>query len=132
MFVHTYLTSIRLNSEFISATLPTSTMPVKLEGKARLFNASGIAASYVYLLDSAFSPLEKQAAARAVLRYNQHTTNHSETRTDGGLHPMYLQLHGLGSASEQELKENKRLLEASQSDLFDAVSFRVTFISWYL
>ncbi|KAF8233267.1 hypothetical protein L208DRAFT_1377362 [Tricholoma matsutake] len=39
---------------------------------------------------------------------------------DGGLHPMYLQLHGLGSASEQELKENKRLLEVSQSDLFDA------------
>jgi succinate dehydrogenase flavin-adding protein (antitoxin of CptAB toxin-antitoxin module) len=45
---------------------------------------------------------------------------------------MYLQLHGLGSASEQELKEHKRLLEASQSDLFDVVSFHVTPILWYL
>jgi hypothetical protein len=44
-------------------------------------------------------------------------------RMDGGLHPMYLELHGLGGASEQEHKDNKMLLEASQSDVFDTVSF---------
>ena len=108
-------------------------MPVKLEGKSRLFNPSGIAAAYVSMLGSDFSSTEKQAAARAIVRHNQHATSYSKTRTDGGLHPMYLELHGLGGASEQEHQDNKMLLEASKSDVFDTVSFHlaVTSILWH-
>ena len=98
-------------------------MPVKLEGKSRLFNPSGIATAYVSMVSSPFLAMERQAVACAVLRPNQHMTDYDETRTDGDLHPMYLQLHGLGSASKQEKKENEILLEASQTDLFDMMSF---------
>jgi hypothetical protein len=98
-------------------------MPAKLKGKSWLFNPLGIAAAYVSMLGSDFSLMEKQAAAHTIVQHNQHATTYSKTRTDGGLHPMYLELHGLGSASEQEHKDNKMLLEASQSDVFNTVSF---------
>jgi hypothetical protein len=99
-------------------------MPVssKLEGK-RLFNPSGIASAYVSMPGSSFSSVERHAAARVVLRHNQHLESHGATKTDGGLHHMYMQLHGMGSGDGEELQENKALLNASQADLFDTVSF---------
>jgi hypothetical protein len=36
---------------------------------------------------------------------------------------MYMQLHGMGSGNGEELQENKALLNTSQADFFNAVSF---------
>jgi hypothetical protein len=102
--------------------MPSSTSAVKLEGKARLYNPSGLAAVCVSHLGSGLSPGELRAGARASIRHQKHLNDHSLTKRNGGLHPMYLDLHGLGGASAKELQENDMLVKETQQDVFDAVS----------
>jgi hypothetical protein len=63
------------------------------------------------------------AASRAILRHRVSIDhNHLSVRSQGGLHPMYLALHGDGRASGADRNDIKRLLDETRNDIFDAVS----------
>ncbi|KAG6914523.1 hypothetical protein DXG01_016788 [Tephrocybe rancida] len=64
----------------------------------------------------------RSAAARAILRHGLHTTNHLAVERTGGLHPMYISLHGRGEMQGDELKELLELISDLQKDLLDAIS----------
>jgi hypothetical protein len=88
----------------------------------RLYSPCGVSAAYVSTLVTTFSAAERCAGSRAILRYQQHKKDHHETRTAGGLHPMYIDLNGLGHARMQEREDIDMLLKETLDDLFDAVS----------
>jgi len=63
------------------------------------------------------------ASTRALLRHQLSVDNsHLSVRRDGGLHPMYIALHGDGKAVGKDRQEIKQVLDESCKDLFDAVS----------
>jgi hypothetical protein len=65
----------------------------------------------------------RQASARAILRHDVSLDNkHLSVRRKGGLHPMYIALHGNGESDGPERKEITHLLDESRKDIFDAVS----------
>lgn len=68
------------------------------------------------------SASERRAAARGILRHKQHTAQLANI-TKGGLHPLYLELHGRGQAKDGELREINTVLSDTFNDLLDTVSF---------
>jgi hypothetical protein len=90
--------------------------------------SSGIAAIYSsHFYDTEFSSTERRAAARAIIRHQKHVDNeHITVRNAGGLHPMYVALHGQGEGNQQEQNEIKMVLSESLDDVFDSVSFQFT------
>jgi hypothetical protein len=78
--------------------------------------------------NAGLSDKARHASARATLRHNVSVdNNHWSVRRKGGLHPMYLALHGNGEASGRERKETERLLRDTCKDVFDAVSVAVLY-----
>lgn len=66
---------------------------------------------------------KRMAASRAAVRVNTHKDDTDrKTKTEGGLHPFYVSLHGNGTGSEAEKGERKALLSATLTDVFDTVS----------
>ena len=88
------------------------------------FTSSGLAALYCSnFVGSDFSSAERRAGARAILRHRKHVDNeHVATRKTGGLHPMYVALHGQNLGSQEEQSEVKQIVDESSNDLFDSVS----------
>jgi len=88
------------------------------------FTSSSLAAIYCSnFVGFEFSSAERRAGARAILCHRKHVDNeHVATRKTGGLHPMYIALHGQNVGSQQEQGEIKQIVDESLSDLFDSVS----------
>jgi hypothetical protein len=88
------------------------------------YNSAGVCTLYS-LLPRSFTPSARMAASRALLRRGAfQDQKHSLVRKDGGLHPSYLALHGLGGRiTKQDQREIRNLLDVSLTDAFDAVSF---------
>lgn len=70
-----------------------------------------------------YSLSERHAAARGILHHKCHVLDGQTSATTDGLHPSYLELHGIGEAKGNELGEMKTVLKDSFHDLLDAVSF---------
>ena len=87
----------------------------------RLYNPSGIAAAFVS--PDKYSSDARQAGARAILRHGQHTSNYHATRSPGGLHPLYMDIHGRGGQTKAELQEIDKVISESMLDTFDLVRF---------
>ncbi|KAF8327690.1 hypothetical protein F5887DRAFT_924648 [Amanita rubescens] len=65
----------------------------------------------------------RMAAARAAIRANAHKDGTDyRAKTDGGLHPFYVSLHGKGTGSDIEKRERQELLSATLTDVFDTIS----------
>jgi len=86
------------------------------------YTASGIGTIY-HLLPNSFGPLPRKAAARALLRRDTNIDGtHPQVKREGGLHPSFVALHGVGEGkTADERMEVTELLEGSLADLFDAV-----------
>jgi hypothetical protein len=91
-----------------------TTMPTKF------YNPSGIAAAFISSDKSLVDA--RQAGARATLRYGVHLSDPFSTRTKGGLHSLYTNIHGRGGQTKIELEEINKLINNSLLDTFDAVS----------
>ncbi|RDB15155.1 hypothetical protein Hypma_004865 [Hypsizygus marmoreus] len=89
---------------------------------AKRYTPTGIATVSSSLINSSLSTAERRAGARAILRSGQHNTDHFETRTPGGLHPAYVDLHGRGDNAPEERREIKNVLKDSLGDVFDAIT----------
>lgn len=91
-----------------------------------VFNASTIATLQVP--DPAFlTASEGRAGARAILRHKLHTEGNMTVMSgiNGGLPPLYKELHGDGSAKGKELQGIRLVLKESFRDLLNAVSTNV-------
>jgi hypothetical protein len=88
------------------------------------FTPSSLAAIYCSnFVGSEFSSAERRAGARAILGHRKHVDNeHVATRKAGGLHPIYIALHGQNTGNHQEQGEIKQVVDESLNDLFDVVS----------
>ena len=98
-------------SSVLSDEVISNPSTLTFEHLAALLN-SGLAQGY--------SDNERQALARALLRYNAHLDGtHYSTRMRDGLHPWYV---GFNPGPEETVRSKRQLIEASLRDLFDAVS----------
>ena len=88
----------------------------------RLYNPTGVSSAFISTYGLTFSSDERRAGSRAMLCHDQHAKDYSLTRTAGGLHPMYVGLHGIKGSSREEKKEVDALLKDTLHDLFDIVS----------
>jgi len=71
---------------------------------------------------NSYSPSARLASARALLRHQRSIDNsHSLVRSEDGLHPMYIAVHGSGEAVRQDRHEIKQLMDETRRDVFDAV-----------
>jgi hypothetical protein len=86
------------------------------------YTVSGIGTIY-HLLPDLFGPLPWKAAARALLQRDTNIdSTHPQVKREGGLHPLFVALHGVGDGkTADERMEVTELLEGSLADLFDAV-----------
>lgn len=91
------------------------------------FTPSKISAMLVATTDAVYPSPERCSGARAVLRHGQSLSNNLKTRKPGGLHPMYLDVHGHGDKKGHEMDEIRDLLKDSQDDVLDAVSIQFLF-----
>ena len=89
-----------------------------------LYNPTGVSGAFISTHGLTFSCDECRAGSRTMLRYDQHTKDYSLTRTTGGLHPMYISLHGIKGSSREQKKEVNFLLKDTLHDLFDIVSIQ--------
>ncbi|KAG2744798.1 hypothetical protein P692DRAFT_20743077 [Suillus brevipes Sb2] len=107
-----------------SATANKSSSGPKVVGSHR-FTMSSLAA----LHNSArfvpgFSNNERQAAARALLRHDVHIDGaHYQTRTIGGLHPLYIGFNEPTNETDRTLTHSE-LTEAALQDVFDAITLQ--------
>jgi hypothetical protein len=88
----------------------------------RFYNPTSVSGAYASTHGLNFSYDERRAASRAMLRHNEHTKDYFLTRTTGGLHPIYIALHGIRGGSRDEKEEVNALLTGTMQDLFDIVS----------
>jgi len=88
------------------------------------YTLPGIGLVYSLISNNSFAPNARLAGARAILR-NQVGAQHNplSVKRKGGLHPMYMALHGPGESDGLARKEIRRLLDESCKDIFDAVCF---------
>ncbi|OAX30777.1 hypothetical protein K503DRAFT_788246 [Rhizopogon vinicolor AM-OR11-026] len=76
------------------------------------------------LLTGTLSNMERQAAARALLRHGAHVDGtHLLTRKTGGLHPSYIAFNSYTSPDEKSIT-HEEFVEAALQDLFDAVAMQ--------
>lgn len=88
----------------------------------RFYNPTSVSGAYASTHGLNFSYDERRAASRAMLRHNEHMKDYFLTRTSGGLHPIYVALHGIRGGSRDEKEEVNVLLMGTMQDLFDIVS----------
>jgi hypothetical protein len=88
----------------------------------RFYNPTGVSGVYASTHSLNFSRDERRAGSRAILRHNEHAKDYFLTRTTGGLHPIYIALHGIRGCSRGEKEEVDALLMGTMQDLFDTVS----------
>lgn len=98
------------------ATINTSPTDSK-----RFYNPTGVSGIYASTHGLNLSCDERRAGSRAMLRHNEHMRDYFLTRTTGGLHPMYISLHGIRGCSLEEKEEVDTLLMGTMQDLFDTV-----------
>jgi len=110
---------LTLNS--FSPSFSMATVNMSQTKNLRLYNPTGVSGAFISTHGLTFSCNERQAASHTMLHHNQHTKDYSLTRTTGGLHPMYISLHGIKGSSQEEKKEVNALLEDTLHDLFDVV-----------
>ena len=103
--------------------LPTI-MPTKL------YNPPDIAAAFVS--SEKLSLDARQAGAQATLHHGVYLSDPFSTRTKGGLHLLYMNLHGRGGQMKIELQEINTLISNSLLDTFDAVRLASTTVSPFL
>lgn len=91
--------------------------------KHKLYNPSSVAAALAS--SDGFSSDARRASARAMLRYNQHQGNYFDTRTKGGLHPLYTEIHGRSGQASVEHHEISTLIKDTMNDTFDSVCLSI-------
>lgn len=85
------------------------------------FTVEHIKAMYATPFAQGFNNNQRQAAIRAILRYGANSDGaHFHTRTPAGLHPAYVSFNPF-EKSEHKVLSRTELVEASLSDVFDAV-----------
>lgn len=105
-----------------SATANKSSSGPKVVGSRRFTMSSLAALHNSARFAPGFSNNEWQAAARALLRHDVHIDGaHYQTRTIGGLHPLYIGFNEPTNETERTLTHSE-LTEAALQDVFDAVS----------
>ncbi|KIK75827.1 hypothetical protein PAXRUDRAFT_18648 [Paxillus rubicundulus Ve08.2h10] len=88
------------------------------------FTMAGMAALSDSTFAQDFGNNECQAAIRAMLRHGAHLDGaHYHTRTPGGLHPAYA-VFNPHNKSDKKLLSRTDLVEASLSDVFDAITIQ--------
>jgi hypothetical protein len=60
---------------------------------------------------------------KAILCHGQHTSNYHAMRLPGGLHLLYMDIHGRGGQTKAELQEIDKVISESMLDIFDLVRF---------
>lgn len=107
-------------SPTMSSPTKTRSSPIPL-GSALGYTTAGTASVYSLTPGMAFSSGARCSSARAILRHQMTSDNqHLIVRRKGGLHPMYIDIHGNGTVSKQD-DEIKKFLKDSCNDIFDAV-----------
>ncbi|KAG6369297.1 hypothetical protein JVT61DRAFT_15479 [Boletus reticuloceps] len=89
------------------------------------FTMVNLAALYHSNFALGYSNNERQAVARALLRYNSHMDRiHYQTQLPQGLHPAYVEFN-LSPTKDKEMVLSKcDLVEASLGDVFDAIAMQ--------
>jgi hypothetical protein len=87
------------------------------------FTLSNVADIHSSSFALGYSNSERQAAARALLRYDSHLdSTHYHTRTTAGLHPSYIAFNEALTSPDQRMITHEEFVEAALQDIFDAVS----------
>lgn len=116
-------TTMSNSSLVISLTKPRLLPPAK--GTRRCYSPAAVNFTNSSAPSTNFSVNACLAGSRAILRHQISVDNdHLSVRRDGGLHPMYLALHG-GGRGARDTKEIKQLLDDSFKDIIDAVSIPI-------